>query len=222
MKKQNSISLWHSKYKKSCVRWILAFLLAAMVWCVVALGAAYGAQIQGGISEKVLRFHVLANSDTASDQALKLAVRDCILEEYGARLSACRTKAESMAYLQNSQTEIAEIAKAEIARQGYDYDVTVSVVREDFPEKKYGDLVFPAGVYDALRVEIGAAEGHNWWCVLYPQMCYVDATWSEPTQESHMRLQNTLTEEEYVVVSALEQEQKMPKIKLKLVELFQQ
>lgn len=222
MKKQNSISLWHSKYKKGCVRWILAFLLAAMVWCVVALGAAYGAQIQGGISEKVLRFHVLANSDTASDQALKLAVRDCILEEYGARLSACRTKAESMAYLQNSQTEIAEIAKAEIARQGYDYDVTVSVVREDFPEKKYGDLVFPAGVYDALRVEIGAAEGHNWWCVLYPQMCYVDATWSEPTQESHMRLQNTLTEEEYVVVSALEQEQKMPKIKLKLVELFQQ
>ncbi len=221
MKKQNSISLWHSKYKKSCMRWTLAFLLAAAVWSVVALGAAYGAHIQGGISEKVLRFHVLANSDTASDQALKLAVRDRILEEYGARLSACQTKAESMAYLQNSRAEIAKIAEAEVAQQGYDYDVTVSVVREDFPEKQYGDLVFPAGVYDALRVEIGAAKGHNWWCVLYPQMCYVDATWSEPTEESHIRLQNTLTEEEYVVVSALEQEQKMPKIKLKLVELFQ-
>lgn len=221
MKKQNSVFLRHSKYKKSCIRWTLAFLLAAVVWCAVALGAAYGAQIQDGISDKVLRFHVLANSDTASDQALKLAVRDRILDEYGARLSACQTKAESMAYLQNSRAQIAEIAAAEIARQGYDYDVTVSVVREDFPEKQYGDLVFPAGVYDALRVEIGAAEGHNWWCVLYPQMCYVDATWSEPTQESHIRLQNTLTEEEYLVVSALEQEQKMPKIKLKLVELFQ-
>lgn len=221
MKKQNSISLWHSKYKKSCMRWTLAFLLAAAVWSVVALGAAYGAHIQGGISEKVLRLHVLANSDTASDQALKLAVRDRILEEYGARLSACQTKAESMAYLQNSRAEIAKIAETEVAQQGYDYDVTVSVVREDFPEKQYGDLVFPAGVYDALRVEIGAAKGHNWWCVLYPQMCYVDATWSEPTEESHIRLQNTLTEEEYVVVSALEQEQKMPKIKLKLVELFQ-
>ena len=221
MKKQNSISLWHSKYKKSCMRWTLAFLLAAAVWSVVALGAAYGAHIQGGISEKVLRFHVLANSDTASDQALKLAVRDRILEEYGARLSACQTKAESMAYLQNSRAEIAKIAEAEVAQQGYDYDVTVSVVREDFPEKQYGDLVFPAGVYDALSVEIGAAKGHKCWCVLYPQMCYVDATWSEPTEESHIRLQNTLTEEEYVVVSALEQEQKMPKIKLKLVELFQ-
>lgn len=221
MKKQNSVFLRHSKYKKSCIRWTLAFLLAAVVWCAVALGAAYGAQIQDGISDKVLRFHVLANSDTASDQALKLAVRDRILDEYGARLSACQTKAESMAYLQNSRAQIAEIAAAEIARQGYDYDVTVSVVREDFPEKQYGDLVFPAGVYDALRVEIGAAEGHNWWCVLYPQMCYVDAAWSEPTQESHIRLQNTLTEEEYLVVSALEQEQKMPKIKLKLVELFQ-
>lgn len=210
MKKQNSISLWHSKYKKSCMRWTLAFLLAAAVWSVVALGAAYGAHIQGGISEKVLRFHVLANSDTASDQALKLAVRDRILEEYGARLSACQTKAESMAYLQNSRAEIAKIAEAEVAQQGYDYDVTVSVVREDFPEKKYGDLVFPAGVYDALRVEIGAAKGHNWWCVLYPQLCIPAASEEEDT------LSDVLTEEEEEIVTEDGYE-----VKFFLVELYE-
>ena len=89
--------------------------------------------------------------------------------------------------------------------QGYAYPVRVSLVREEFPFKKYGDLIFPAGVYDALRIEIGEAKGKNWWCVLYPQMCYVDAAWGYSTEESHVRLQNTLTKEEFLVVSAMEQ-----------------
>ena len=94
------------------------------------------------------------------------------------------------------------------------------IAREEFPFKKYGDLIFPAGVYDALRIEIGEAKGKNWWCVLYPQMCYVDAAWGYSTEESHVRLQNTLTKEEFLVVSAMEQKKVTPKIKCRLVELW--
>ena len=126
-----------------------------------------------------------------------------------------------MALLAVYKEEIRKTAAAEIARQGYDYPVSVSLVREDFPEKTYGNLVFPAGVYDAVRIEIGKAQGHNWWCVLYPQMCYVDAAWGEPTEEGWERLQENLTAEEYAVVSAAEQTNKAPKIKLKIVEMWQ-
>ena len=202
-------------------------------WCMaIALGLAFSAvfaahwtkgyseMIQNGIAGKVVRFHVLANSDTEADQALKLAVRDKVLQEYSDLLTACEDKEQTLAALETAQTEICETAAAEVAAQGYDYPVRVSLVREEFPFKKYDDLIFPAGVYDALRIEIGAAEGQNWWCVLYPQMCFVDAAWGYSTEESHARLQNTLTEEEFLIVSALEQEELEPKLKLKILELW--
>ncbi len=221
------ITLWNYQIAhiwKKQKRYLLIACFAGVLVCVgygVTQTKCYATQIQQGLSAKVVRFHVLANSDEQKDQALKLDVRDRVLEVFGQRLAQCQSKAETLTFLQNSQTEICQIATQEVQRQGYQQDVSVSLVKEHFPQKVYGDLVFPAGVYDALRIEIGAAEGHNWWCVLYPQMCYVDATWSQPTQESHVRLQNALTKEEFLVVSAMEQQKSMPKIKLKVVELWQ-
>lgn len=195
--------------------------LAGGVLVCVLWSGIYAANIQRGIADGVVRFHVLANSDTTADQNLKLDVRDAVLASFGEKLEGCSSKGESMALLAASKEEIRQTAAAEIARQGYDYPVSVSLVREDFPEKTYGNLVFPAGVYDAVRIEIGKAKGHNWWCVLYPQMCYVDAAWGEPTAEGRERLQKNLTPEEYAVVSAAEQTNKAPKIKLKIVEMWQ-
>lgn len=204
-------------------------------WCAavvigVCFSAAFGAHwtkgysqmIQGGISAKVVRFHVLANSDSDEDQALKLKVRDQVLKEYGELLSACESKEETLAALSAAKEEICKTAQKEVIAQGYDYPVSVSLVREEFPFKRYDDLIFPAGVYDALRIEIGDAEGRNWWCVLYPQMCYVDASWGFSTGESHQRLKNTLTDEEFLVVTAMEQEKITPKIKFKVVEWWQE
>lgn len=222
--KMNYLPFWKEKiyqiWKKEKRYWRTAALFAVLLWFGVAISSAYSVQLQAGIAQKVLRFHVRANSDSDADQTLKLRVRDRILQEYGRILQDCTSKDESMAVLQAHTAQIAQIAKDEITQAGYSYPVAVTLVREDFPTKQYGDLTFPAGVYDALRIEIGAAKGHNWWCVLYPQMCYVDATWQEVTDESHQKLKHTLSQEEYVVVSALEQEAKLPKIKLKLVELF--
>ena len=206
-------------------KWV--WLLAVAIGVVFSLifGAhwtkGYSEMIQNGIAAKVVRFHVLANSDSKADQQLKLAVRDRVLQEYGQLLQECESKEETLRALEQAQQEICETAMAEVIAQGYAYPVRVSLVREEFPFKKYDDLIFPAGVYDALRIEIGAAEGQNWWCVLYPQMCFVDAAWGYSTEESHRKLENTLTEEEFLIVSALEQEAVTPKIKLKIVEMWQ-
>lgn len=208
-------AFWKKEWKYG-----VAALVGGVLVCVLWSGV-YAANIQRGIADGVVRFHVLANSDTTADQNLKLDVRDAVLAAVGEKLEGCTSKGESMALLAAYKEEIRQTAAAEIARQGYDYPVSVSLVREDFPEKTYGNLVFPAGVYDAVRIEIGEAKGHNWWCVLYPQMCYVDAAWGEPTEEGRERLQENLTPEEYAVVSAAEQTNKAPKIKLKIVEMWQ-
>ncbi|MBM6829067.1 stage II sporulation protein R [Anaerotignum lactatifermentans] len=217
--KERLKSLW-----KKEGRLFLGAGLLAVVFTVVFAGyvaKGYAEEIISGISGKVVRFHVLANSDSAADQALKLAVRDRVLAEFGERLEDCTSKTETLDLLERSREEICRIAAGEVAAQGYTYPVRVWLVREDFPEKQYGQLVFPAGVYDSLRIEIGQGAGHNWWCVLYPQMCYVDAAFSEPTEEGHDRLCRTLAQEEYTVVSAMESDKTMPKFKLKIVELWQ-
>ena len=210
-------------WKKEKWYWMGAVVIGLMFSLI--FGAhwtkGYSEMIQNGIAAKVVRFHVLANSDSEADQSLKLTVRDKILEEYGDLLTACESKAETLAALADARQEICETAAKVVAAEGYDYPVRVSIVREEFPFKKYGDLIFPAGVYDALRIEIGEAEGQNWWCVLYPQMCFVDAAWGYTTEESHRRLENTLTEEEFLIVSALEREESLPKIKLKILEIWQ-
>ena len=189
---------------------LLGLVLAAGIW----YASGYEERVQRGISAKVVRFHVLANSDSAEDQALKLAVRDEVLTEYADLLGECEKKEETLAALHQAEQEISETALTAIRERGYAYPVRVSVVRETFPEKTYDDLTFPAGVYDALRIEIGEAKGQNWWCVLYPQMCFVDAAWGYATEESYARLEEALTWEELQTVGGRVQ------VKWKIAELL--
>ena len=146
--KQTLRELWQKEkwyWLAAVVLGVLLSLLFAAHWT-----EGYADMIQKGIGGKVVRFHVLANSDSEADQALKLAVRDRVLQEYGDLLETCTSKEETLAALKNAQQEISETAEAEVLAQGYAYPVRVSLVREEFPFKKYGDLIFPAGVYDAL------------------------------------------------------------------------
>ncbi len=201
----------------------MAFLLALLYTAISIIGAtkAYSEQMQQSIASKVIRFHVLANSDSMADQRLKLSVRDAILQDLGQELEACETKEETELFLKDSFERIENTALKEIKKQGYDYDVKVSLEKALFPLKSYGAFSFPAGIYDSLRVEIGRAEGQNWWCVMYPPMCYVDAAWSEVTPQSQMRLKGVLTEEEFAIVNA-EQQGLQPKIRFKIVEWWQE
>lgn len=211
-------ALWKKEKWYWCAAVVIGVLFSLIFGAHWTKG--YSEMIQNGIAAKVVRFHVLANSDSEADQHLKLAVRDRVLQEYGDLLTECENKEETLAALEQAQQMICETAAEEVTARGYDYPVRVSLVQEEFPFKKYDDLIFPAGIYDALRIEIGEGKGQNWWCVLYPQMCFVDAAWGYSTEESHTRLENTLTEEEFLIVSALEQKEVTPKLKWKIVELW--
>lgn len=206
---------WKELWEKEKWYWLWAMLIGVVLTTIILYASGYEGRLQKGIAEKVVRFHVLANSDSEEDQTLKLAVRDRVLEEYAALLGECEDKAATLAALEDAEQAISETVLAEVRAQGYGYPVRVSVVREQFPEKTYGEMTFPEGMYDALRVEIGKAEGQNWWCVLYPQMCFVDAAWGYDTEESRERLEHTLTAEEMQLVAG-----EKPQIRWKLIEII--
>ena len=133
-------------------------------------------RIQEQIAGKVLRFHVLANSDTAEDQNLKLAVRDAVGSRMAELLSDVPDREACEQVVEAHLPEIAETAQAVVREAGYEYEVHAAIEETEFPSKTYGKFTFPAGKYEALRVVIGEGEGHNWWCVLYPPLCFVDAS----------------------------------------------
>lgn len=153
--------------------------------------------IQEDIAENIIRLHVIANSDSEEDQALKLEVRDEILSGIQDSLIYADTPAIAGKILKKEKELITEIAAAKIRQEGYDYSVRVVLEQRYFPAKSYGELTFPPGNYQALCVEIGAAEGKNWWCVLFPSLCFVDETNAVIPEESKAKLQDSLSPEAY-------------------------
>lgn len=126
------------------------------------------------IQNEIIRFHVLANSDTEEDQALKLKVRDKVVEEMYGKLSGCKNIDEARIVMLDNMDEVNSIAEKVIKENGYNYTVTSELSRENFPDKMYGDTLFPQGNYEAFRILIGEAKGQNWWCVMFPPLCFVD------------------------------------------------
>lgn len=126
---------------------------------------------EADIYDSVLRFHVRANSDSAADQELKLAVRDSILNATADIFKDCKTKEEAYAAAKENLSLIKKVAEQTVKEAGYDYEVTADVYYEKYPQKSYESYCFPSGEYASLQVKIGEAEGENWWCVLFPPMC---------------------------------------------------
>lgn len=166
---------------------------------------AQAASIQESIAGKILRFHVIANSDKEEDQALKLIVRDRVLEYMEPLLEACENQRESEEIIKAHLSDIKLRAEEALREQGSAAVVNVSIQNRYFPVKKYGDLVFPEGDYEALCVEIGESQGKNWWCVLYPKLCFVDSLYAVVPDESKQELQTLLTPEEYEAIMQSDQ-----------------
>lgn len=127
-------------------------------------------------SEDLIRFHVLANSDSPEDQQLKLKVRDAVIVYLSPYLEDINDKNIAKKMILEHQADLVEVARQVILENGKDYPVDLEVGMFDFPIKSYGNLVLPAGKYEAVRILLGRAEGKNWWCVLFPPLCFVDAT----------------------------------------------
>lgn len=161
----------------------------------------------GGIStgapySGILRFHVRANSDSEEDQDLKMAVKEDVVAMLKPLLSDCKNVAESKNVVVANLQNIYKTAVDTITEQGYDYEVKVYVTEEGFPAKTYGDLTFPEGEYQALRIDIGEAKGQNWWCVMYPPLCFIDESTTVVSEEGKQELKEALTPEEYAALFA--------------------
>ena len=149
--------------------------------------------LQQQIATQVLRFHIRANSDTVADQQKKLRIKQSLLEWLTPILSENTSKSETIQCIRKNLPDI----RKEATRMAAPEHVTVTLQKEWFPEKTYGTCTFPEGIYDALRVDIGQAKGHNWWCVLYPSLCFADALEPSMTEEGEEKLQQVLDEDAY-------------------------
>ena len=162
---------------KDLVRYAITMLLVTMVIGIMPTEA------EGEIYRDTLRLHILANSDSEEDQALKLRVRDMLLEKYGALLSVGDSIEDAKATVNMLLPEIEADARGWISQLGYSYAVRASLSEEWYETREYEDFTLPAGYYASLRIIIGEGEGQNWWCVMYPPLCMEMATESAPADD---------------------------------------
>lgn len=190
--------------KKSSLkrRWAIGALLLLCAFCMMVEKKQVTAdELQKGIADKILRFHVIANSDSTEDQALKLEVKEAVVDYMREIFTEVSSLEESKEAVRRHQSEIQEIAETVIRERGYSYPVRVFLDRRYFPIKTYDTYTFPAGEYEALCVEIGDSRGKNWWCVMYPSLCFVDAVHAVVPENSKEELKEVLTDEEYEAVA---------------------
>ena len=200
------------KFRMISILTILLFLYTTI--CAIS----YANSVSQELADSVFRLHVIANSDSDDDQNLKYKVRDKLIEYMNSLIPNCEDKQEVMNTAKEHIDEFKQIAIDTVKEEGYNYNVEVKIGNFEFPTKKYGDISFPAGFYDALRVEIGEAKGQNWWCVMFPPLCFVDISTGIVPEESKKEMQNNMGEEEFALIS----NNKSPdiKFKFKILEFF--
>lgn len=167
------------------------------------------------ITEKFVRFHIVANSNSDADQNVKMKVRETIFTELD--FSHISSKREAISYFREHQTDIENIAKRVLMENGFSYGVNVAVGKREFPVREYSDFVLPAGTYDAISVVLGAGEGENFFCVMYPSLCKIEGV-TESTTDNYQVLNNILTEEE---TSAITGNKQQIVYKFKIIEFFE-
>ncbi len=195
-------------------RLLIALLVLASVLMFIGLLPVHGEE---EIYDSVIRLHVLANSDSSEDQALKLEVRDAVLEITSPALADCTDREAARKILTDKTDAITQAAEAVLRAAGRSDAVTVTLTEEEYPQKSYDSFCFPGGTYLSLRVMIGEAAGQNWWCCLFPPLCLGAATVpAEQAEESFLAV--GLTPEQYKVIT--ETEKPVYKVRFKLLELF--
>lgn len=200
------------KIKKLC---ILLFLL--LVYTFIC-AQSYVSAVSTNLSSAVFRLHVLANSDSDEDQSLKIKVRDGLLNYMNGICANCSTKEEAISLATAHESDFQQIAEKIINDNGYNYSVKININNFYFPTKNYGDISLPAGFYDALRVEIGEAKGRNWWCVMFPSLCFIDVSSGIVDSKAKENLEENLDDESYNLISS--QDNNEVKFKFKLIEFF--
>ena len=200
------------------------FILTILVFIYIALlSFNYSKAISSNLSDSVFRLHIIANSDSSADQELKLKVRDKIIEYMNTLTSSSSDKKDVISIVNNHLDSFKEIALNTIKENGYNYDVNIEIGNFHFPTKSYGDISFPAGNYNALKIEIGDAIGQNWWCVLFPPLCFVNSSTGVVPDDSKNTLKENINSESYEIISEGNNSNDNTsdiKIKFKIIEFF--
>ena len=172
--------------------------------------------------DKLIRFHVIANSDSDKDQKLKLKVRDEVISYLQPKLENSNSIEESEKIIKNEYKTLENISKKVISKNGYNYIVKVGLEYSNFPAKQYSSVVLPAGKHKALRIIIGEGKAKNWWCVMFPPLCFIDDQNGIIDEKTDKKLKEVLTEEEYDLIMAKNKnEVKNLEFKFKITEVFQ-
>ena len=199
------------------------FILTILVFIYIALlSFNYSKAVSSNLSDSVFRLHIIANSDSSADQELKLKVRDNIINYMNILTSSSSDKKDVISMVNNHLDSFKEIALNTIKGNGYNYDVNIEIGNFHFPTKSYGDISFPAGNYDALKIEIGDAIGQNWWCVLFPPLCFVNSSTGIVPEDSKTILKENINSESYEIISEGNKSKNTSdiKIKFKIIEFF--
>ena len=194
-------------------------LLMVLFLCYTSICAfSYATVVFDDISDSVFRLHIIANSDSKEDQDLKLLVRDNVLKYMKEISTDVSSKEEVISLMDDHLDDFKSIAISTIKENGFDYDVNLRIGKFDFPTKTYGDISLPSGMYDALRIEIGDAIGQNWWCVMFPTLCFVDVSSGSLDNDPKAVLEGSLNDEGFDLVS---ENNSKSKFKFKIVEFFE-
>jgi len=207
---------------KKKLNFILILTILIFIY-IVLLSFNYSQAISYNLSDSVFRLHIIANSDSSADQELKLKVRDNIIEYMNTLTSSSSDKKDVISIVNNHLDSFKEIALNTIKENGYNYDVNIEIGNFHFPTKSYGDISFPAGNYDALKIEIGDAIGQNWWCVLFPPLCFVNSSTGVVPDDSKNTLKENINSESYEIISEGNNSNDNTsdiKIKFKIIEFF--
>lgn len=208
------------KFEKIKFTVIISILFLLYVYL---LATNYTYAISEDLSNSVLRLHVIANSDTPEDQDLKYKVRDNIINYMNSISEDITSKEDALELAKNNKETFISIARQTIIDNGFNYDVNIDFGNFYFPTKNYGDISFPSGNYDAIKIEIGEAKGQNWWCVMFPPLCFVDVSTGIVPDESKSTIKDSLTDEEYSIIAngnSNESSNTIIKFKFKLIELL--
>lgn len=212
---KNLLNFMQNTKVKSVIILLLLFILYFFI-----CAQDYVEAVSSDISNNVFRLHVIANSDTIEDQNLKYKVRDELLNYMNSLCANITSKEEAILMVENHKEDFKDIALKVIQSEGFYYDVNINIGNFNFPTKTYGDISLPAGMYEALRVEIGNANGQNWWCVMFPSLCFIDINDGIVEEDSKNILEDDLSKESYAIVS--DKSNYTIKFKFKILEFFGQ
>lgn len=192
----------------------ICFLLALFIF---VSANSYANTISQDLSNNFFRLHILANSDSELDQNLKLKVRDAVISYMETLSYSGLTKDEAVLLTNEHLEDFKNIAQKVLNDNNCNYEVNIEVGNFYFPTKEYGNISLPAGFYDGLKIEIGEAKGQNWWCSLFPPLCFVDISSGIIDEEAENELKENLSDEEFAIITGDSEE---IKLKFKLLEMF--